>query len=103
MKNIRDNDPKWVSCDKDSTKRLMNDGEIVECDRYHCASTSHLPLIWNERVAKRAYKDSSFKARTCPWCGSLLVKGGAPMDLITIWDPLTKKTRVVTPILKGSC
>lgn len=102
MKNIRDNDPKWVRCDKDTTVRRMNDGEEVECDRYHCASTSHLPLIWTERVAIAMYADQNYKPRTCPWCGSVLTKGGAPMDLIPVWDKLTQMTKMYEPILKGN-
>lgn len=103
MKNIRDKDPTWVSCDKDHTERLMNDGNIVKCDRYHCASPSHAPLIWCERVDVRAYADRTFRPRTCPWCKAELVKGGAPMELIEIWDPLMKKNKLVEPVLKGSC
>ena len=102
MINIRDKDPKYVRCDKDTTVRRMNDGEEVECDRYHCASTSHLPLIWTERVAIKAYLDRSYKPRTCPWCGAELVKGGAPIEMVEIWDPLMQRNRLVAPMLHGN-
>jgi len=67
-----------INCDKDHTETFMDDGEIVICIRYHCASETHKPNVWGQRIAEKQLKDRNFQVPKCPWCGSTLKRGGIP-------------------------
>jgi hypothetical protein len=88
MKNIREDDPQWVSCDKDTTRRQMEDGEIVECIRFHCASEHHAPIVYGHRLPVAYVKSEKFKTPECPFCHKPMTKGGCPdMEGISIKGP----------------
>lgn len=67
-----------INCDKDHTEAFMDDGEIVICHRYHCASEAHKPNVYGQRIAEKQEKDRNFSIPKCPWCGSTLNRGGIP-------------------------
>lgn len=68
----------YIECDKDHTVRQLDDGKVVICSRYHCARTSHFPLVWGDRIPVVQEEEDDFKVPKCPWCGEPLVKGGLP-------------------------
>ena len=77
MRNIREEDPQWVRCDKDSARRMMEDGEIVKTIRFHCAATAHHPIVYQHRVSEKAMMNPKFQPPTCPYCNKTCVEGGA--------------------------
>jgi hypothetical protein len=77
-----------INCDKDHTETFMDDGEIVICHRYYCASAAHKPLVWGQRVSEMGERDRNFKVPKCPYCGSTLQRGGIPdEDGLSIHGP----------------
>jgi hypothetical protein len=70
--------PELINCDKDHTETFMDDGEIVICMRYHCASEDHKPNVYGQRIPIGRENDRNYAVPKCPWCGSTLVKGGIP-------------------------
>jgi len=67
-----------INCDKDHTETFMDDGEIVICTRYHCASEAHKPNVYGRRLPEAMVKAPNFEIPKCPWCGSTLKCGGIP-------------------------
>jgi hypothetical protein len=67
-----------IKCDSNHTETFMDDGAIIICSRYHCASASHKPNVYGQRIPVAMEKAPGFVIPKCPYCKGTLVKGGVP-------------------------
>lgn len=75
---ILDREEPFVACSAVGTVRQMENGEQVECSRYHCAREHHFPNAYGQRIPVLYESDPNFQVPKCPWCGEKLEKGGCP-------------------------